>query len=812
ADATYSCAGVVPAANDTLVSATDGCGSGNVAITHGVDLITSSNCVNRFSISRSYTATDACGNSSSRTQTITVNATATPTIATFPADATYSCASAVPVVDDTLVSATDGCGSSSIVISHSADVITSSNCVNRFTISRTYTAIDACGNSASKTQTITVNGATPPIITAFPSDVTFACADSVTSANDELIEAVDNCGTASTTTVTHDSDVVVSRICANNFIIARTYHVTDACGNATSKTQTITVQDNIAPEISCPPGFTVSIFDDIPGPNTEIVTATDNCGVPLKSFVGESSVTNNNIVTITRTFAATDDCGNSSTCSQIITMNPYLATPTANPDSYATLENQTLNVAAPGVLANDTDPNHLPLQTVLVTGPTNGVLKLNADGSFQYVPNTFFAGDDSFVYQASNGGMISTPVSVVLTVTFVNQPPSFTSGANQVVNNYDATQTRSGWASNISPGPSNESSQSVHFNVSNDNNSIFSIQPAISANGTLTYAPAAGRYGTAIVSVVLQDNGGTANGGNNTSSTQKFSIIVNNPPSVAITAPTNTSLFLYPSPVDVVARAVDMDGTVTGVTFFNGTNVIGQGMSAGNNAFTLTWTNAPASNSVLYALATDNYGATNLSAPINIQLGNPVAVTGGQIGFSPSLYSWGQKLSVTNPTISIVQCVTITFTKLEPPGTSVLGVTGTNALGQPYIMFNNTIPPVTGINNYATLLFIAPTQPDVTFTTSASLSQGPAFTVTATDVVPLTRHQFLNDGSFLINFLSVSNRTYYVQYTSDLTTWVTSPIALHGNGTQMQWIDIGPNTTESKPQSVPYRSYRVVAP
>ena len=373
-------------------------------------------------------------------------------------------------------------------------------------------------------------------------------------------------------------------------------------------------------------------------------------------------------------------------------MNPYLATGTANPDSYSTLENQTLNVGASGVLANDTDPNNLPLQAILLTTTTNGTLTLNANGSFQYVPNTNFNGHDAFIYQASNGGTTTAPVVVSITVAFVNQPPSFTKGANQIVNNYDLAQTRVGWASNILPGPANESSQTVQFIVSNDNNSIFSVQPFISANGTLTYAPAVGHYGTAVVSVKLKDNGGIANGGNDTSTTQMFSILVNNPPTATINTPTNTSLFLYPSPVDIVATATDIDGTVTNLTFLNGTNVIGQGTPAGNNTFTFTWTNAPFSNSVLRALATDNYGATNLSAPINIQLGNPVLITTGAIGFSPSLFSWAQKLSVTNPTISVVQSVTITFTSVGPVGTSIVGVTGTNALGQPYITFNNIGP------------------------------------------------------------------------------------------------------------------------
>jgi hypothetical protein len=189
-----------------------------------------------------------------------------------------------------------------------------------------------------------------------------------------------------------------------------------------------------------------------------------------------------------------------------------------------------------------------------------------------------------------------------------------------------------------------------------------------------------------------------------------------------------------------------------------------------------------------------------------------VVVVPGSVGFSPSLFSWAQSLSVTNPTISVVQSVTVTFTSIGPVGTAILGITGTNELGQPYITYNNTVPPVTGIDNYATILYVASSKPSVTFTTSASLSPGPVFTVNANNMVPITRRQFQNDGSFLLNFLTQSNRLYFVQYSKDLKTWNTSPIPLHGNGTQLQWADIGPNGTESHPRNTAFRFYRVVAP
>ena len=79
-------------------------------------------------------------------------------------------------------------------------------------------------------------------------------------------------------------------------------------------------------------------------------------------------------------------------------------------------------------------------------------------------------------------------------------------------------------ASSISAGPPSESSQVLTFLVSNDNNALFSVQPAISATGTLTFTPAANASGAAVVTVTLKDDGGTANGGVDTSAAKTFTI------------------------------------------------------------------------------------------------------------------------------------------------------------------------------------------------------------------------------------------------------------------------------------------------
>ena len=108
--------------------------------------------------------------------------------------------------------------------------------------------------------------------------------------------------------------------------------------------------------------------------------------------------------------------------------------PVAIADGYVIAEDGTLTVnAAAGVLANDTDSDGPAMTAVVVSGPANGVLVLNADGSFTYVPNGDFFGTDSFVYQASDGTLQSAATTVSITVTPVNDAPVYTVPGAQTV-------------------------------------------------------------------------------------------------------------------------------------------------------------------------------------------------------------------------------------------------------------------------------------------------------------------------------------------------------------------------------------------
>ncbi|MCS7469466.1 DUF2341 domain-containing protein, partial [Stieleria sp. ICT_E10.1] len=91
---------------------------------------------------------------------------------------------------------------------------------------------------------------------------------------------------------------------------------------------------------------------------------------------------------------------------------------------------QVQDIAQSGVLQNDSDLDSRPIHvnTSLVTGPSNGTLSINADGSFSYTPNANFNGVDSFTYQTNDGSLDSNVATVTITVN--DDPVIATSGGS----------------------------------------------------------------------------------------------------------------------------------------------------------------------------------------------------------------------------------------------------------------------------------------------------------------------------------------------------------------------------------------------
>jgi VCBS repeat-containing protein len=123
------------------------------------------------------------------------------------------------------------------------------------------------------------------------------------------------------------------------------------------------------------------------------------------------------------TYVANDSFVDSNVATVNITVLPVSDAPIVNDDFYNTNEDTTLNVAAPGVLANDTDPDNDTISALLVLNPSNGTLSFNSNGSFVYSPDSDYYGSDNFTYKATDGVMVSNNATVFITIIAVNDPP-----------------------------------------------------------------------------------------------------------------------------------------------------------------------------------------------------------------------------------------------------------------------------------------------------------------------------------------------------------------------------------------------------
>jgi VCBS repeat-containing protein len=124
------------------------------------------------------------------------------------------------------------------------------------------------------------------------------------------------------------------------------------------------------------------------------------------------------------TYTASDGSLTSNTATVTITITPVNDPPVANNDNYNVNEGGTINYAAPGVLANDTDPDGPALTAILVSGPAHAAtFSLNPDGSFLYVHDGSETTSDSFTYRASDGMLLSNVATASIIITPVNDAP-----------------------------------------------------------------------------------------------------------------------------------------------------------------------------------------------------------------------------------------------------------------------------------------------------------------------------------------------------------------------------------------------------
>ena len=235
-------------------------------------------------------------------------------------------------------------------------------------------------------------------------------------------------------------------------------------------------------------------------------------------------------------------------------------------------------------LFNDVDTTNL---TYTVTNTNDSIVSTTISGTdliIDYLENQ--SGTVTVTVGVNQTGSVSNGSSVaactvsdtfVITVIKPNQEPSFTKGPNITLCENSGAYTATGWATNIDDGDSG--TQNVSFDIFyNSNPGIFDVQPQISATGNLTFTLKANRSGNVTLLARIEDDGGTANGGDNQSDPQTFLITVNqedNPDfNFSVSGSTITEICEDDSrSIDLIVSGTSTQGTFTvspsGIMSFN---------------------------------------------------------------------------------------------------------------------------------------------------------------------------------------------------------------------------------------------------
>ncbi|HVM47711.1 MAG TPA: Ig-like domain-containing protein [Candidatus Acidoferrum sp.] len=200
-------------------------------------------------------------------------------------------------------------------------------------------------------------------------------------------------------------------------------------------------------------------------------------------------------------YVDTDGVNVSTPATVLITVTDH--PPVSSSDAYSVQPGQTLTIGAPGVLANDSDPDGDAIRAVTpqVSGPANGILVLNWDGSFSYTPNPGFTGTDSFVYEATDLVTNGNQATVTLNVHALNAPPAAHAGVYAIAHDQNLAVPAPGVLSSASDPDGDSLSAQLVSGTTNGTVKLF-------ADGSFSYVPSPGFVG--VDSFVYVANDGLA--------------------------------------------------------------------------------------------------------------------------------------------------------------------------------------------------------------------------------------------------------------------------------------------------------------
>ncbi|TAJ48987.1 MAG: HYR domain-containing protein, partial [Chitinophagaceae bacterium] len=417
APVTVTCDSAVPVPNPGSVVVSDNC---SAVVSWTGDVISNQQGLNKYTITRTYKATDPSGNTASCTQQIIVQDLIAPVLTgVIPGSAELQCIAEVPGAPDAAVIATqftDNCsGTVTAVLSNTS---TTGDNANGWTVTYAYTISDASGNTtiARVIYTGKDTQAPVPVIAQLPT-VTGECAATVT-----VPVAMDNCGG----TILGTTASPLHYTAQGTYFIEWSFN--DGNGNVSTQSQTVVVKDVTPPVVSCPADITVNASVIVSGQGgayvTYAATASDNCGTPVVSY----SITPGSFFPIGSTpvtVTAVDAKGNTSTCTFTVTVgcvNPVISVKSVP-------ANNTFTGGIPTNLFLGYGAQSTVLQVTAPAGSTyvwsgNGVNQLSSTSSANPVFTPTAGGSYTFVVTVTNTAGCATTASITICVTDIRVPGS----------------------------------------------------------------------------------------------------------------------------------------------------------------------------------------------------------------------------------------------------------------------------------------------------------------------------------------------------------------------------------------------------
>ena len=337
-----------PAAQGTAI-ATDNCLVGSVAYTDSTAAGTGNICTVLF---RTWKALDLSGNMSTCLQVLNIQDTVKPVFTVFPTNDTLTCTDTLPVVPVLL--ATDNCDADVLIslVVDTIDVAQGACAEFSYTLRRTWTAADDCGNTSVYTQQLVITDAVAPAFPGMPDTLMLFTADFPPNLNClapvsfDAEQYLSDCQPNDFITVTnnapHGNDTldISGSYAVGEYTVVFT--ATDACGNTGMDSVVVIVRDNSIPTVLCNNNVVIALGTNGTGtlsPDDIDLGSTDNCGIDTM-FLSVSTFDCSNLGLNPVTLTVVDASGNANFCTVTINVTPgtggagFSLTVTGTPESY----------------------------------------------------------------------------------------------------------------------------------------------------------------------------------------------------------------------------------------------------------------------------------------------------------------------------------------------------------------------------------------------------------------------------------------------------------------------------------------------